>query len=586
MRKLCMISALVLAGAAAAQERNSTCLWSEDFESGFPAGWVTNQVERQDPAGNGLGEFVPAFTAARAQEADNGGFFPVPDLPVGNRFAMANDDGFPCNCDLSEAMLETPSINLGGNAAIALDLRIFHTQALGGGDAFIDFSADGGAWLPLEQLPAAEGWQRLTYNISALGGIGDLRLRFRWSDNGNWASGFALDDLCIRALLVHDLAVTSVRLGDAFQSPFPPASNGLGYRLLPFEQTRATAATVGLHNLGSAELRDITVSVTATQNGVDHGPWTATLDSLLSGQRATVAVQTDWAPDALGEVTYSASAEAATGEEDATDNAGAASLIITGPGWDHGYGAMALDAGQSQGGYTTAERFIAANRFEVLSPGSSARGISAVLGTEVEEGALIRAILMDANFNLIDTSTRRAVTPEDIELAWGSGAVFLPLAQAGSLAPGDYFAGIQFLASDQRGSVALSGNCLPGTAALLVGSSFDVTWTIAIPMVRLHMNDYGVGMMAQGAAATFTARIHPQPFLGTGFLEFDGQAAGQLQLRVFDGAGRTVLQRGVLSTGSGMQRHGFNAAELPSGAYWFELRGAEQWWRGHLVVQH
>lgn len=586
MRGLFALGSLAFAVLASAQTRNSTCVWGEDFAAGIPAGWVANQVERQDAAGNGLGEFVPAFTAGGAQEADNGGFFPVPDLPVGNRFAMANDDGFPCNCDLSEAVLETPSINLAGSTAIALDLRIYHTQALGGGEAFIDFSADGGAWLPLEQLPVASGWQQLTYNISVLGGIGNLRLRFRWSDNGNWASGFALDDLCIRTLLAHDLAVTSVRLGDASLSPFPLANNGLGYRLLPLEQARATAATVDLHNLGMAELRDITVSVTATQNGVDHGPWTAMLDSLPSGQRATVSVQTDWAPDALGDVAYSVSAASATGEEDAIDNAGAATLTITGPGWDHGYGAMALDAGQAQGRYTTAERFIAANRFEVLNPGSSARGISAVLGTEVEVGALIRAILMDANFNLIDTSTRRAVTIEDIDLAWGNGAVFLPLTQASSLAPGDYFAGIQFLASDQRGSIALSGNCIPGAAALLVGSSFDVTWPIATPMVRLHFNDYGVSVAEPGAAAALTARILPQPFSGAGILEFAGQAAGQLQLRVFDGAGRTVLQRSVLSTGSGMQWHAFSAAELPSGAYWFDLRGAEHLWRGHLVVQN
>src|SRR5690606_12491513 len=118
-----------------------------------------------------------------------------------------------------------------------------------------------------------------------------------------------------------------------------------------------------LQNLGIARLYDVLVSVIATQNGVDHGPYAAVpLDSINSGQRATVVVQTDWAPDALGTVTYTATASSLTGEDDAADNSANSVLTMTGPGWDDGYGTMALDAGSAQGNIGSDLGFIAANR--------------------------------------------------------------------------------------------------------------------------------------------------------------------------------------------------------------------------------
>jgi len=118
---------------------------------------------------------------------------------------------------------------------------------------------------------------------------------------------------------------------------------------------------------------------------------------------------------------------------------------ITGPGWDAGYSAMGCDGGIPQGVISRSGNFIAAVRLELTEPGSHAEGVSAVLDASSTEGEFVRAILFDASFAFIDTSLRHAITAEDLSLASGNGALYLPLASAPELPAGDYFVGLQRL---------------------------------------------------------------------------------------------------------------------------------------------
>lgn len=575
MRNLILLpfAALVLGQAASAQSRQSTCLWGEDFEQGIPADWATNQVERQTSSGTGLGEFVPAFIAGTSTDANANGYFEVVDMPVGNRFAMANDDAPPCNCDLDSAVLATPVIDLSGIFNAALDLRVHHTQALSGGDAWIDFSINGTDWLPFEQIPTGPGWQRLTFNLNLLGGISTLQLRFRWSDGGNWASGFAIDDLCIRETLVHDLAVTGVRVGDESASPFTPGANGIGYRLLPLEQTRPLSITVDLHNLGVAPLYDAEVTLVVDQDGGSHGPYTSIpIDTLLSGERTSVVVHTDWAPDALGEVTCTATAASPTGEEDADDNTGSATVTMTGPGWDAGYGAMSLDAGTVQGHVRSESNFIAAVRFELVNEGSTARGISAVLDPGSEVGQEVRGILMDGNFAFIDTTLRHAITAEDLADATQGLPLFLPFPTPPALSAADLFAGLQRLEGTGQVGLLTSGNGPVGSAAFMEGPNFDIDWLTAVPMVRLHLSDYGVGVAER--IGTPSSRIYPMPVSGAAILEHDFRTGRQAELVLHDAAGR-VIRRFGLGRLQGHQAVAIDLSDVPSGAYLLRIAGDE-----------
>ncbi len=570
------LAALVLGQTASAQSRQSSCFWSEDFEQGIPADWSTNQVERLTPSGVGLGEFIPAFTSGIASDANAGGYFPVPDAPVSNRFAMANDDAPPCNCDLDSAVLATPVIDLSGIFNAALDLRVHHAQALGGGDAWIDFSINGTDWQPFEVIPAGPGWQQLTFNMNLLGGISTLQLRFRWSDNGAWASGFAVDDLCIRETLVHDLAVTQLRIGDESVSPFTTGANGVGYRMLPLEQSRPLSVSADLHNLGSAPLFNTVVTLTAQQNGTDHGPFqSAPIDTLLSGERTTVVVQSDWAPDALGEVTYTAIAGSPTGEEDANDNQSVATITITGPGWDGGYGAMAIDGGVVEGAARSSEGFIAAVRFELVNEGSTARGISAVIDPNSQVGQEVRGIIMDANFSFIDTTSRHAISPADIEAALLGLPLYLPFPTPPTLSAADHFAGLQRLVGSGPVGVLTSGNGPIGAAAFMEGLTFDIDWLTAMPMVRLHLSDYGVGVVNSPLTEP-GSRIYPMPVHGHAVVEHAFRGSGQARMVVRDAAGRELLREELGAVQKGAQSIGLDLSPLANGAYTLHIEEGQQ----------
>ncbi len=96
----------------------SVDLLNEDFQGpdapDLPAGWSGSEV-----ATLADGTMVPAFVVGDAELANNGGYWPVPDM-TGNLFALANDDGPPCDCDMVLINLTMPELDFTdiGNAAI------------------------------------------------------------------------------------------------------------------------------------------------------------------------------------------------------------------------------------------------------------------------------------------------------------------------------------------------------------------------------------------------------------------------------------------------------------------------------------
>ncbi len=208
---------------AHAQARAEACFFSADFEEADPlTGWeIGPAVERRTPEGVGLGEFVPAWTLGNADEADAAGYFAVPDSPIGNRFAMANDAAAPCNCDLNDVALTSPLIDLSGRTGVALECRVFHDGIFGSGPAVIEYSMLDGQWLALDTIPTVDGqWQRLFIDLGAADGSPTFRLRIRWSDGGVWVGGFAIDDVCLRERRSHDLVVVRGQLGSQSASAF------------------------------------------------------------------------------------------------------------------------------------------------------------------------------------------------------------------------------------------------------------------------------------------------------------------------------------------------------------------------------
>lgn len=564
MRTTLLSIGLGAALATSAQPKAAVCFFSATFDDGtLPTGWSNSSVEILS-----TGETTDAWTVGNAAEANANGFFPVIDEPIGNRFAMANDDAAPCDCGMAQVHLTTPVIDLSGRTSVSLECRVFHEMALGGGPAKIEASTNGSDWTLVDSLPAVTGdWQHVFVDLSAYDGAATFQLRFNWSDGGTWASGFAVDDVCFRERNTDDISITGIRFGNDSISPFIAQGQQLGYSKLPLEHADRVQVSVDVMNRGTNSVAGLVASAEFVLNGSSLGIFSsATLDSLAPGARATLFVRSDAAPGSTGSLESAVTVNFNGTDEDLADNAGSATLQLTGAGWDDGYGAMARDAGSAQGGTGSISGFIVANRVELVTPDTRARGISFVLGVDTRVGEVVRGILLDSNLAFIDTTARHTITQEDIDLAYGSGAIFLPLTEQGPLSAGDHFVGLQRIEGEGYVSVSTSGIGPVGGSIFLEGLTFDPSWPRAIPMVRLHFSDYGVGV-EEGAESTGVLRVHPNP--ASDFLTIDlGTPSVAISwAEVLDMEGRRVVTVRPTAQVAGTGSLRIEVGHLPSGPF-------------------
>lgn len=574
-----------LALQAAAQHREAACFLFNDFEQEDAlAGWETGPpVERRTPEGAGLGEFVPAWLVGTSEAANAEGYFPVIDGPAGNRFVMANDAAAPCNCDLSNATLTSPAINLSGRSGVSLELRVFHEGLLGSGPVLIETSLLQGQWTTLAEVePVAGEWQHLSIDLGAFDGWPYFRVRFRWSDNGGWAGGIAIDDLCFRERLPHDLVVTQAQAGSSTASPFITGDQGLFYRQLPLTQAGALPVTARVKNGGTLPLQQIVLSAVLEQDGTQHGPYTSVpIDELLPGESREVTIATGWQPSDAGPVLIAVSGTSNTPDDATGDDQATGILQVTGPGWDLGYSAMACDAGPATGKVGGQGGFIASNRMEVLRTGDQAAGASVVYSTQTQAGAVVRAILMDASFNTLDTSVRRTLQQADVDAIWNGLPLYEAFSSAPLLSPGDYYVGIQQLTSngDLPVYVATAGMAQAGRSVLQEGLAFTLGYLYSTPMIRLHLAEVPVGVAGRDDSPE-RMRIWPNPAHTTVQVDLDGKN-GKGGWMITDAMGR-MRREGTWQ--DQLSTLVLDVGDLPPGAYLLTVWSGSGRSTGRLAV--
>lgn len=564
-----VLVATAIASTVWQQGHAQACFLSADFEDGtIPAGWTNSIVTIV-----GSGDPTNAWTVGTAEQANANTFFPVLDMPIGNHFAMANDDAPPCDCTMDEVYLTTPELDLSARTNVALECRVFHEMTLGGGEALIEASTNGNDWTVLDTLDAIEGnWQNVFMDLSAYDGEALFQLRFHWSDGGNWASGFAVDDVCLRERLTTDLSVIGVHFGNDTANAFTLGDQELRYAQLPLEQAGGIIISVEVLNRGTTAVQNVGADVAIDLDGTAQGTFSSTtVIELAPGERGTLVIVTGWSATETGIVHANVTTTQNGTDDDPSDNVGAASLRITGPGWDDGYSAMACDEGIIQGSKGSSLGFIAANRMEIVNEGSSARGASAVIGVNSQVGEVIRMILMDGNFAFIDTTLRDTITQVDIDLAYGGTAIYLPFVSTPALAIGDYFVGCQRISGTGWVSVATSGNCPVGASAFMEGTTFDITWSTATPMVRLHLSDYGVGLAEAPRDTEVGLSVQPNPIDRSGRIVLRTPIGGPTALHLFDAMGREVLSKPLGAIPSGVSTFDLDTSDLPPGTYTLQL---------------
>jgi Secretion system C-terminal sorting domain len=570
---------------AASSQAQVNCQFTETFSgAGLPAGWTMEpaQVERLDGAGNGTGTFTAPFAFGTSIEANAEGYFPVPNDPVANRFAMANDDAPPCDCNMADVGLITPIITLSTITAPALSFRYYHDGRPFNGRAWLDVSTDGSVWNPLAELTEALGkWQSALIDLAPYAN-GSLQLRFRYNDNGDWSSGFAVDDVCVFGRTANDLSVTRAWLGDPRTSTFNTSDRSLGYTLLPVEQQSPLATSVRIRNLGTQPATGISIDGTLTLNGGQVLQMASIVCNELAPLRDTVIQWTPgWTYAEAGSAELSLSLTMAAIDDQTQDNTAQLGYRLTAE--DQSGHAMGIDNDlpgtwieQLQGSSTGC-------RFELIGPESQVHGISARFAGGTTVGTPIKALLTDANLNLLSSSTEHAITQADLDLSFAGGTVYLPLDSTVDISGNqDVIALIRFTGDSGSLWMAAGGMVPVGAAWMVASNGFSVSYPEQAPIVRIHLSEPATALPEQGLTVHAQSLVFvPNPANDATIIAMPSHNSGPWELEVLDTQGRRVLYA-VTAPVNG--KTSLDLSEFPTGTYVIRLKGAVVSAAGRLVV--
>lgn len=162
---------------------------NQDFEGAAfpPANW-TNQTQ-------GSGWFLTTNGSSQ--------YF---SIPAHTKYACINDDGNNQNECCS--YLSTPELDLTPYEGFVLEFDSYFRSSWGE-TASVKYSVDNGnTWRLLQPVEISSGWITQSIDLSSLSGINGenfVQIGFHFNDNGEWAGGWAIDNVKIRKKISPDL---------------------------------------------------------------------------------------------------------------------------------------------------------------------------------------------------------------------------------------------------------------------------------------------------------------------------------------------------------------------------------------------
>ncbi len=570
---------------------NRVIILEQDFQgvtgampAGLPAGWSTNTVSQtqgtkattDDTNGN-------AFKTHNSATANGGGYWPVPQVGVGNKFAGANDDNTPCDCDMVDAYVQSPSMDFSAASNIAISFDIFHDGSFGGGDATLQISTDGGATFNIRSIGIDETgasidvfpldqdyWQSIIvplYDVTAANVI----IRFQWTDAGAWASGFAVDNIVVGELPASDIRVVKTKVGDWNQANF-----GLGfwdYNRVPVTQVSPVHATSVIFNGGTNDQVNATMNYEVTFNGtpVAGSPFAAdqTSAAFLSLDKDTISVSTTWTPNAVGTIQITGTTTSTTGDDVAANNTGAASMEIT----DFTYGRDG-NAAQAFSGPTS--DFEYGNLFDIYADDQFG-GIDVAIGAGSAAGdPIIGRIYLFEGFDAASAPIFTDMGIETLEYIFtgnefnsvgGNTFVTLPFSSAVTLnADNVYLVVVSCIAGTR---IPVSGSNEWVTSWLYDGTAWGATGSV--PMVRLNSDESVAVASVNGTTSFELGQNMPNPSNGNTTIVYNLPSNERVTLTVRDMTGRvvSVSNEGVKPAGKNMIS--LNTSAFGAGVYTYTI---------------
>lgn len=149
----------------------------------LPANWTTfsagNQAYMTGTAGNEFGQ------------TNANGFWPVPNHGF---FAFTNDD--VCNCDKSIDLLSSKKFDFSEEDFLRIGFSAFQNGS-GGQKAELQVKNSAAVWQTLFEIPSSSDWEDYSFVIPSTYYAPNFQFRFKYNDQGNYASGLAVDDIYI-----------------------------------------------------------------------------------------------------------------------------------------------------------------------------------------------------------------------------------------------------------------------------------------------------------------------------------------------------------------------------------------------------
>ena len=570
--------------APSADWSNRVTLLTEDFQGvmgampgALPTGWSTGLVVQADGS-NGNG-----FKTHTSATANGGGYWPVPQIGTGNKFAGANDDDAPCDCDMVDTYVQSPSMDFSADSNIAISFDIFHDGNFGGGDATLQISTDGGVTFNIRSIGIDETgasidvfpidqdyWQSIIvplYDVTS----DSVVVRFQWTDAGSWASGFAVDNVIVGELPANDIRVVKTKIGDWNLPFYTPGF--WDYNRVPVTQVSPVHATSVISNSGTNDQVDATMSYEVTFNGtpVAGSPFAAdqTSANFLSLDKDTISVSTTWTPSAVGSIQITGTTNSTTGDDVASNNTGTTSMEIT----DFTYGRDA-NAAQAFSGPTS--DFEYGNLFDIYADDQFG-GIDVAIGAGSVAGEpILGRIYLWEGFDANDAPIFTDLGIETLEYIF-TGNEFNSVGE-------NTFVTLPFssavtLNADNTYLVVVS--CISGTRIAVSGSNeFIASWLYdgtewaavgSVPMVRLN-SDESVSVATVNATTSFElAQNMPNPSNGNTTIVYNLPSNERVTLTVRDLTGRvvSVSNEGVKPAGKNMIS--LNTSAFGAGVYTYTI---------------
>ncbi|NQV52084.1 MAG: T9SS type A sorting domain-containing protein [Flavobacteriales bacterium] len=302
------------AGARYDENLPDGVLFYEGFENSslpaLPSGWSAFGVSAEP--------FITGTAGNAPGQANANGFW---NVPLHGIFAVTNDD--VCNCDKSQERLRSRAFDLVGLQNIQLQFSAYQDGSAGQ-SATLDISTSDLPWTSLYSIPSSSNWKTHRIEIPNAFLKEGFKFRFRYDDNGNYASGLAVDDI----YMYRDDAARFA-LESFFSIEGDVLGSGQFYDQIPVSQAREAQLIFGGSIANDADQRKNAQLAVDVQGPVVFGDTSASWHLVANETRLIGFDENErFTPHLSGTYNLVAAVLTDSGDSDLSDNDYAASFTV------------------------------------------------------------------------------------------------------------------------------------------------------------------------------------------------------------------------------------------------------------------